>query len=310
VHPPLVSVVLLTHNRPGWLSGSLSSVLRGSFEDFEVVVSNNGDPEDTRRLQSTIVDTRIRWVEQDRDSEQLENMLAGLRLARGRYVAVLHDDDWWSPDFLSALVPPLERDPEVVLSFADHYIVDQSGDVQEAQSDANSERWGRCDLSAGIHQPFFHVVARQCVAITGCVFRRAALALDEFTPDVGVFDDIWMSYQLAKTGGAAYFVDRRLMYYRSHDGSHTAGGHLSTRLNAIWCRTAMLQDPDLSAYRPLVATRLARDHLSAGAELLRCGQRGRARSHLADSVRLRPTVKALAGWFMSWVAPCSVLARL
>jgi glycosyltransferase involved in cell wall biosynthesis len=310
VQQPLVSVVLLTHNRQEWLAGALTSVIDGTFDDLEVVVSNNGNPEDTRRLQSTVADARVRWVEQNRDFGPLENLVAGLRLARGNYVAILHDDDWWAPGFLATLVPPLERHKEAVLAFADHYIVNQLGEVEEVETDINTKRWGRSKLPEGLHQPFFGVVADQSVAITGCVFRRKTLPLEELRPDVGSFADIWIVYLLAKSAGAAYFNPRRLMYYRAHSGSLTAAGPLSTRLSAIRCRTVMLEDPDMRAHRALIATRLARDHVLAGAELLRRGQRGEARLHLADALRLRPTVKALGGWTASWVAPPSLLSRL
>lgn len=307
---PLVSVVLLTHNRPQWLAGALSSVIEGSFRDYEVVVSNNGNPEDTRRLQSIIADERIRWIEQDPDLGAFEHFVAGLGLAQGSYVAVLHDDDWWAAGFLAALVPPLERHPDAVLAFADHYIVDQVGEVQQAESDANTKHWGRADLRAGLHQPFFEVVARQSVAITGCLFRRTALQLEKLTPEVGPFDDVWISYLLAKSGGAAYFSPQRLMYYRSHAASYTAAGFLSTHLAAIRGRQMMLEDRDMRPYSALIRPRLAGSHVAAGAELLRCGERGEARSHLARAMRLRPTVKALGGWTASWMAPSSLLSRI
>lgn len=306
---PLVSVVLPTHNRPEWLARALNSVTAGTFRDFEVIVSNNGNPDDTRQLQPTLEDPRIRWIEQD-PCGQAENLMAGLRLARGRYVAILHDDDWWSPRFMATLVPPLERYPQAVLAFSDHYIVNQLGDVQEAESEINSRLWGRSDLREGLHQPFFGVVAHQSVAITGCVFRRSALALEQLTPEIGSSDDIWMSYLLAKSGGAAYFSPKRLMYYRQHDGSYTAAGFLSTHLSAIRCRTIMLRDPEMRAYRGLITPRLAGDHRCVGAELLRGGHRAEARSHLADALRLRPTVKAFGGWAASWLAPPFVLSRL
>jgi glycosyltransferase involved in cell wall biosynthesis len=310
LQPPLVSVVLLTHNRPQWLAGALTSVIEGSFDDFEVIVSNNGNPEDTRQLHSVVADARVRLIEQDPHLGAFEHFVAALRLVRSRYVAVLHDDDWWAPGFLAALVPPLERHPEAVLAFADHYIVNQLGEVQEAESDANTRHWGRSDLGEGLHQPFFGVVAHQSVAITGCVFRRAALPLEQLTPEVGPFDDVWISYVLAKSGGAAYFSPQRLMYYRSHSASYTAAGFLSTHLAAIRGRRMMLEDPDMRPYSALISPRLAGSHVAAGAELLRHGQRREARSHLADAMRLRPTVKTLGGWTASWVVPSFLLSRL
>jgi glycosyltransferase involved in cell wall biosynthesis len=288
----------------------LASVLGGYFDDFEVLVSNNGQPEDTRRLQPRIADERVRWFEQDQRLGPVEHLLVGLRLARGKYVAVLHDDDWWSPKFLAALVPSLERHPEAVLAFGDHYIVDQRGKVDERKSDSNTKLWGRSSLRPGLHQPFFGVVAHQSVALTGCVFRRAALPLDELTPDIGSFDDIWMIYLLAKSGGAAYFTPERLMFYRAHEGSHTAAGLLSTHLSAIRGRTSLLEDPEMCDYSALITPRLAADHVSVAGEYLRRGRRREARSHIEDALRLKPTLKALGGWAASWVAPSLLLSRL
>ena len=285
-------------------------MLDGSFAHFELVVSNNGDPEDTRRLASTIHDPRIRWVEQDQQTELFEHLRAALRLAHGEYVAVLHDDDWWSPEFLETLVPALERHPEAVLAFSDHYIVNQFGEVKESESDVNTERWGRANLREGLHQPFFGVVAHQSVAITGCVFRRGAFPLDALTPDFQSCEDVWMIYLMASGGGAAYFSSQRLMYYRAHEASYSSAGHLSTYLSAIRYRRTLLADARMGAYKSLIIQRLARDHLSAGAVLLRRGKRGEARSQLADALRLRPSLKALGGWTASWVAPSYLLNRL
>jgi glycosyltransferase involved in cell wall biosynthesis len=307
---PIVSIVLPTHNRPVWLAEALTSVLNGEFDDLEVVVSNNGNREDTRHLQATIPDSRVRWVEQDRTLGPVDNFLAGLAVARGRYIAPLHDDDRWSPGFLATLVPPLERHPEAVVAFADHYLINEQGDVELAATEANTERWGRAKLLEGLHRPFFGVVARQSVAMTGCVFRRDALPVEQIPPDVGPFYDIWTSYLLAKSGGAAYYSSERLLYYRAHEASESSAANLSAHLAAIRGRRRMLQDPSFRPYERVIIARLARDHVVVGAELLRRGRRREAKRHLGAAIRIAPTWKALGGWTASWIAPSSVLSRL
>jgi glycosyltransferase involved in cell wall biosynthesis len=307
---PLVSVVLPTHNRPEWLAEALASVLQGQFGDLEVVVSNNGTPEDTRRLEAAVDDPRVRWAEQDPTLTPMENFLAGLALARGRYIAPLHDDDRWSADFLATLVPPLERHPEAVLAFADHYLVDERGQVDLAATDSNTERWGRAELTEGLHRPFVAAVARQSVAMTGCVFRRDALPVEDIPSDAGPFYDIWICYLLARGGGAAYFTPKRLLYYRAHDASETSGAHLAVHLSAIRGRQRMLRDPVFRAHERAIRTRLARDHVLVGAELLRRGGRREARSHLVAAIRMEPTLKAVGGWAASWIAPSILLAHL
>jgi GT2 family glycosyltransferase len=293
-----------------WLAEAVGSVLGGTFDDLEVVVSNNGNPEDTRRLRAETSDQRIRWIEQTSAPGSMDNFIAGLAMARGKYVAILHDDDRWSPRFLAVLVPPLERHPEAVLSFADHYLMDERGEVDVPATEANTECWGRAKLDEGLHRPFFGIVARQSVPMTGCVFRRDALPVEEIAPDIGHFYDVWTSYLLAKSGGAAYFSPERLLYYRAHGASQSSVAHLAANLAAIRGRERMLQDPCLLPYRRLIIKRLARDHVLAGAELLRRGGRSEARSHLAAGLRLDPTLKALGGWAATWIAPSSVLGRL
>ena len=61
-----------THNRPEWLAEALDSVLTGDFADLEVVVSNNGRPEDTRELARVVPDARVRWIEQDQSLGMME----------------------------------------------------------------------------------------------------------------------------------------------------------------------------------------------------------------------------------------------
>jgi glycosyltransferase involved in cell wall biosynthesis len=308
--PPLVSVLLPTHNRPIWLAEALTSALNGEFRDLEVIVSNNGDPQHTRELACAIRDSRVRWVEQNRDLGMMENFLACLRLARGEYVAVLHDDDRWSQRFLAVLVPPLEHHREAVLSFADHYLVNHRGEADLAATEVNTKRWGRADLREGLHQPFFDLVARQSVAVTGCVFRRSALPISELTPDVGAFYDVWLAYLLATTGGAAYFNSGRLLYYRAHDASYSNRRDIDACLASVHYRRRMLRDPSLRPYRDVLTKRLAEDHLAVGGGLMREGVRGTARVHYATAVRLHPTVRALGRWTASWIVPRSVYSRM
>jgi glycosyltransferase involved in cell wall biosynthesis len=307
---PCVSVVLPTHNRPEWLAEALDSVLSGDFRDLEVVVSNNGRPEDTRNLARVVGDPRVRWLEQDQSLGMLENFLGALSQARGTYVALLHDDDRWLPGFLAALVPPLERRPDCVLSFVDHFVVEVDGRVDPTATESYSRRFGRTALAAGFHQPFFELAARQTVPITGCVFRRAALEASLLTSQVGPFYDIWITYQLARTGGAAYYHDERLLFYRVHGESHTASNDLAAHLGTISCRNSMMADPSMRPYRAVLRKRLARDHVSAGAVLLRQGDRLRARKHLEIAARLAPTWKAAGGLAASWLVPKSLLARI
>jgi glycosyltransferase involved in cell wall biosynthesis len=307
--PPSVSVVLPTHNRPVWLRTALASVLEGEFEDFEVIVSNNGRAEHTRELAAQVDDPRIRWIEQP-PSGMLEHFLAALSLARGRYVAALHDDDWWHPRLLATLVPPLEADPEVVVTFADPVLVHADGELDVAATEYFSRTSGRATLAPGFHHPFNHLAVRETVPLVSCVFRREAVAPSDVPLDVGTAHDIWIAYLLARTGGAAYYCPDRLVFLRGHESSDFAGHPIANLLAAVDCQRRMLRDPGLAPHRGELRRRLAAREQGLGAALLRQGSRSAAREHLGAALRLRATPKGSAAWAASWVMPGPLLARL
>lgn len=305
---PAVSVVLPTNNRPVWLEQAVTSVLDGEYEDFEVIVSNNGRPEDTGLLSERIDDARVRWIEQP-PSCILENFLSAMSLARGDYVAVLHDDDWWHPKLLARLLTPLRSHPEAVVAFCDPWHVTPEGQIDLESSDFFSTRSGRATLKPGLHQPFTALAAREGVSFAGSVFRRDAVSIDDFPSEVGAALDVWNAYLLAVGGRAAYFCPDRLVYVRMHR-SNFALSPTENLVAAAYCQRRMLVDPRMAAHRDELRRRLAARQQTIGASLLRQGSRSAARNHLAAALRLRPTAKGLGGWVASWAVPMPLLARL
>jgi glycosyltransferase involved in cell wall biosynthesis len=307
---PTVSVLIPTHNRPGWLRRALNSVLAGDYDDFEVIVSNNGRPEDTRELQRRIDDQRVRWAEQPQATGVLENFLAALSLARGRFVAVLHDDDWWDSGLLATLVPQLEIHRVAVAAFADHWRVTEDGRIDHRASEYASRASGRAALAPGLHHPFHALAVSESVPVPGCVFRREALPVESFPAEVGAAMDVWTGYLLAATGGAVYVCRERLAYLTDHASSDFATASTRNLFAAMYCQRRMLEDPRMRAHRGDLSRRLGAREQSIGASLLRAGHRHAARRHLSVALRRRPTAKGVAAWAASWLIPRSLLGRL
>jgi len=267
----------------------------GDFTDFEVVVSNNGEPVHTRELSRVITDPRVRWLEQEPATGMLSNFVAAVGEARGRYVAVLHDDDRWAPGLLAALIPPLERRQDAVLSFVDHFMVEPKGGRpggDRAQLPAvGPDRPGTGLPPAVLRAGRSAVGGHHRVRVPA---QRATLA--QLPPSVGSFYDIWLCYQLACTGGAAYYHDERLLYYRWHAGSASSARGLEPARSAIAGRLRMLEDLRMRAYTGVLRERLARDHLTAGAELLRRGARRRARTTWRPRLGCTRAGRRRPGW--------------
>lgn len=91
----LVSVIIPTFNRARTLPRAVRSVLNQSYAELELLIMDDGSTDDTAELVAAIGDPRIRYVrlEGNRGASRARN--AGLRLARGEFIAFQDSDDEW-----------------------------------------------------------------------------------------------------------------------------------------------------------------------------------------------------------------------
>jgi glycosyltransferase involved in cell wall biosynthesis len=109
----LFSIVLTTFNRPAMLLDALRSIATQTLHDFEVIlVNDHGDP-----VESLLdgFDFPLTYLRQGANRGPAAARNAALRLAKGRYIAYLDDDDIFLPDHLQSLATALESHPDAVV---------------------------------------------------------------------------------------------------------------------------------------------------------------------------------------------------
>jgi glycosyltransferase involved in cell wall biosynthesis len=291
---PRVTVVVPTYRRPRLLVEALESILGGSYSDFEVIVANDGAVDDLSTARARFPDPRVQWITRPERLGMLSNHVEAFGRARGEFIANLDDDDRWTPGLLASLVPVLERHPEVAVAFADHFVADAAGVVDEVRTDANSRRWGRATLSEGPHRPFKKLAAidRSIPMACAAVFRRSALNLADYAEPLGTCWDVWTSYLLARDGGTAWYVPRRLAVYREHSAGVTVAGRASTARSAIYCWEQFLKDAALRPWTGDLKRTLAAAHFRLATELLRVGDIRGGYRHAQRSVLIGLTAPA------------------
>jgi glycosyltransferase involved in cell wall biosynthesis len=95
---PLVSAVIPTRGRPQLLLGAVRSALRQTWPALEVIVVVDGTDPETVSVLRTIADTRLRLIVLPEPCGGSESRNAGIRIARGDWIAFLDDDDEWLPE--------------------------------------------------------------------------------------------------------------------------------------------------------------------------------------------------------------------
>lgn len=258
---------------------------------------------ETRAVVDSFDDDRIVYTRHRQPLGMARNNLAGFALARGRYVANLHDDDVWRPNMLEKLVAQFERYPAVVVAFADHDVVDESGRLDEAASEATSRVWGRSGLASGVHRPFDDLaVVRQSVPMSlSAVFRRDSIDWADFPEEVGSCYPLWLAYLAARTGLGACFLPDRLASYRVHPNSETASQRMRGSRSAVYVYERFLQDPGLASYYPALRQLYASSCATWAISLLRSGDTNAARRVLFLSFRERATLRAAGAIAVSFL---------
>jgi glycosyltransferase involved in cell wall biosynthesis len=114
---PSVSVVVPAYGHADYISATLASVFQQTFRDFEIIVVNDGSPDNTGEVVRPYVEAgRIRYYEQ-KNAGQAAARNAGLRYARGEFIAYVDDDDLWPGDKLEWQVASLRAHPTAVAAY-------------------------------------------------------------------------------------------------------------------------------------------------------------------------------------------------
>jgi glycosyltransferase involved in cell wall biosynthesis len=104
----------------------MENVLSQTYDDFEVIVVNDGSSDETQQWVSQIKDPRVKLISQENQG------LAGARNtgiahAQGEYITFLDADDLWEPTKLEKQVCVLEDNPEIALVYTWVAFIDEAG---------------------------------------------------------------------------------------------------------------------------------------------------------------------------------------
>ncbi len=300
---PRVSICLPVYNGAAWIEQAIESVRAQTFEDFELIVSDNASTDDTAARVAGFDDERIRLVRAERNLGPTHNVNRCIDLARGPLVKFLHADDTLYPRCLEAMVPLADEFPRVGLVFSPRDVVLDEPDEEEPRSwyaryrtlhtplgelerVTSGRRVVRRWLELGVHdniigEPSAVLVRRECFERLGSFDARL-----QVSTDIEMWLRILLHYDLG-------FVDEPLCAYRHHASSLTGVAYRTSSgwLDDAWILESLLQSDLDPAERELVrrARRAELRRVARGvpARVLRRRLRGTGlRQYLGHRLRL------------------------
>jgi glycosyltransferase involved in cell wall biosynthesis len=214
--PPLVTVIIPAYQCAQYITQGIDSVLAQSFQDYEIIVVNDGSP-DTAELEVALrpyLDKIIYLQQANSGPSRARN--AALRRARGRYVAFLDSDDYWAPDHLAKSVKMLESKPGLALVYCDCFLVRDGQPhtrvflVQEQPSRVSFES----------------LLLQSATISTSCTVasRQGVLAAGGFDESLVRCEDFDMWLRISFDGGRIAYHPDAEVYHRVHAVGLSADG--------------------------------------------------------------------------------------
>lgn len=130
----LISVLIPTFNHCNYITATLNSVFAQTFTDYEIIVVNDGSPDDTAQLLKPLSESgKIRYIEQENQGQSAARN-RGLAEAQGQYIAFLDDDDLWPADKLQWQVEFLGNNPDHAAVGGSATMIDNDGNAFSHQT--------------------------------------------------------------------------------------------------------------------------------------------------------------------------------
>ncbi len=97
---PMVSVIIPTYNRAHVLGRAIRSVLDQTYQDFELIVVDDGSSDHTGEVVATFADPRIHYLRHEKNRGAAAARNTAIKTAQGEYIASLDSHDEWLPEKL------------------------------------------------------------------------------------------------------------------------------------------------------------------------------------------------------------------
>ena len=220
----LVSVIIPCYNQARFLAEAIESVLSQDYPGKEVIVVNDGSPDNEREVASRF-EGRIVYLEQENKGVSGARN-TGIRAARGDYIAFLDGDDVYLPHALKELVSYLDNNPDTALVCADSLLFDETGPLDGffstrygTPTSFNNFRWDTVNY---------------CPMVSTVVARRSCF--DRFLFTEGLAEksggEDWLMWVSLSLDYNMAYLNLPLAYYRFHSlniTSHTERIHRVNR---------------------------------------------------------------------------------
>lgn len=254
---PMVSVLIPTYNRKEMTIEAVESVLKQTYQDYEVIVIDNCSIDDTYFALEDIYgnNAKVKLYQNSSNIGIVKNWIKALRCARGKYCKILFSDDRIEPTFLEETIKALETHEECGFAITRNSFVEGNSSIPYEFSNLIADKTGvltkdyyyQCDIFGG---------SMGCLPVSpGCALFRTRdvhicpqieneVGIDFSKTGAGI--DLWIFLTALEKYDFFYYITTSLSVFRKHPGSESIKKDLTGEYNLaiyIW----FLKHPELNS---------------------------------------------------------------
>ncbi len=126
---PMISVIMPVYNAQKYIGQAIESVLDQTFEDFELILVDDGGNDDSVAIAKGYTDQRIKMYHNRGNMGIAYSRNLAIRKSRGKYIAIMDDDDISMPDRFKQQVDFMEYNPKIDVAGGQSSMIDENDKV-------------------------------------------------------------------------------------------------------------------------------------------------------------------------------------
>lgn len=197
----MISVVIPLYNKEKSIASTLQTVLHQTFNDYEIVIVNDGSTDNSVAEVEKVHDIRIRLINQQNAGVSAARN-RGIEEAKGDLIAFLDADDEWKPEYLATQYQLYQKYPECSVFACNYEFRDPRGNVTQPIIHKVS-----FDEEDGLLYNYFEIACCSnppICSISIMVRKNAILAIGGFPLGIKSGEDLLTWARLAVNGMIAY----------------------------------------------------------------------------------------------------------
>lgn len=205
---PLVTVFMAAYNAANFIEKSIRSILCQTFNDFELIIVNDGSTDNTIEIIKSFADERIKIIENKTNRGLIYTRNLALEYAKGTYLAIQDSDDISTPDRLARQVNVLDQNHNLALIGSKAITIDDQDIILDRKLDVIN---GSKSLKAQLF--FENTFVHSTIMMRISIFREiGGYQTYPSAEDYDLFIRISEKYEIDN-------LDEYLVYYRAHNNN-------------------------------------------------------------------------------------------